>query len=428
MSGGPKILVVIGTRPEAIKLFPVVHLLRASPHAETEVCVTAQHREMLDQVLAFADIVPEHDLDLMQSGQSLESLSARILLEVSAVLRKARPDRVIVQGDTTTAMASALAAFYHRIPVSHVEAGLRSGDLLSPWPEEANRKIIGQIADQHFAPTPRAAKALGLEGISRGRIFTTGNTVVDALLAARRKIATDPRWGNRKAAFATMTGSRRTILTTCHRRENFGQGVESVADALTEIAARDDVHILVPVHPNPNVSDIFRGRLHGHPRISLLPPLDYVDFVSALDHADLVLTDSGGVQEEAPALGKPVLVLRDNTERPEAVEAGTALLVGTDRPMIVEQTNRLLDDETHYNAMATAHNPFGDGFASERILGALLNDRRVSNREYSWAGVHWTPNGSADSSPRPQGDRRRYQRGGDVVDHGWLDEYQGARP
>lgn len=426
MSGKLKIMVVMGTRPEAIKLFPLVHLLRTRPDVETNVCVTAQHRDMLDQMLAFADIAPDHDLDLMQTGQSLDGLSARIMLEVSAVMREARPDRVVVQGDTTTAMMSALAAFYHRIPVSHVEAGLRSGDISSPWPEEANRKIIGQVAHQHFAPTPRAARALRREGIARERILTTGNTVVDALLAARRKIASEPRWRGSRATFATMTAGRRTILATCHRRENFGRGIHNVAAALADIAARGDTHILMPVHPNPNVSTIFRTRLGGHPRVSLLPPLDYVDFVSALDHADLILTDSGGVQEEAPALGKPVLVLRENTERPEAVEAGTALLVGTNRRKIVEETARLLDDPAHYHSMATAHNPFGDGFASERILGALLDDRRVSDYQHSWAGVYRTANGSAHSQPWDQGDRRRHQRDGDVVHHGRFDEHQGA--
>ncbi|MHB2266471.1 non-hydrolyzing UDP-N-acetylglucosamine 2-epimerase [Aliihoeflea sp. PC F10.4] len=426
MSAKQKIMVVMGTRPEAIKLFPLVHLLKETPGVDASVCVTAQHRDMLDQMLAFADIIPDYDLDLMQAGQSLEGLSARIMLEVSAVLREARPDRVVVQGDTTTAMMSALAAFYHRIPVSHVEAGLRSGDITSPFPEEANRKIVGQIAHQHFAPTPRAAKALRAEGVSHDRIMTTGNTVVDALLAARAKIASEPRWRGRKDTFAAMTGGRRAVLATCHRRENFGRGIENVADALAEIAARGDVHILMPVHPNPNVGAIFKTRLGDHPYVSLLPPLDYVDFVSALDHAELILTDSGGVQEEAPALGKPVLVLRDNTERPEAVEAGTALLVGTNRHTIVEEAARLLDDKAHYHSMATAHNPFGDGFASERILGALLDDRRISDYQYSWTGVYRPADGSAHSQPRIEGDRRRYQRDGDVVDHGRLDEHQGA--
>jgi UDP-N-acetylglucosamine 2-epimerase (non-hydrolysing) len=421
-------MVVMGTRPEAIKLFPLVHLLRARGDMVASVCVTAQHRDMLDQVLAFAEVVPDYDLDLMQAGQSLDGLSARIMLEVSAVLRKARPDRVVVQGDTTTAMTSALAAFYHRIPVSHVEAGLRSGDISSPWPEEANRKIVGQIADQHFAPTERAARALAGEGVPCERIHTTGNTVVDALLMTRRKIASEPRWQSGRASLLNLTEGRRAILATCHRRENFGRGVQSVAAALADIAARDDVHILMPVHPNPNVSTVFRTRLAGHPRISLLPPLGYVDFVSALDHAALVLTDSGGVQEEAPALGKPVLVLRDNTERPEAVEAGTARLVGTNRRRIVEETERLLDDTAHYRSMATAHNSFGDGFASERILGALLDDQRVSNSQHLRAGVHRTANGSTHSQPRNQGDWRRYQRNGDVVDHGRFDKHQGTGP
>ena len=404
-----RVLVVMGTRPEAIKLFPLVHLLRARPDVDARVCVTAQHRDMLDQVLAFADIVPDHDLDLMQAGQSLEDLSARILLQVSAVLREMRPDRVVVQGDTSTAMISALAAFYHRIPVSHVEAGLRSGDLLSPWPEEANRKIISQIASQHFAPTQRAARALAREGVAPEHILTTGNTVVDALLMARHRIATDPRWHGGKTSFAEMAGGRRVILATCHRRENFGRSIDNVADALADIAARGDVHVLLPVHPNPNVSAVFRQKLAGLAGITLLPPLDYVDFVSAMDFADLILTDSGGVQEEAPALGKPVLVMRDNTERPEAVEAGTALLVGTDRCKIVEEAARLLDDAAHYHSMATAHNPFGDGHASERIVGALLDDQGISDRQHPWVGLHRTANGDSRRQPRDEGDRRRHQ-------------------
>lgn len=403
-----RVMVVMGTRPEAIKLFPLVHLLKQRADAQTQLLVTAQHREMLDQVLNFADLVPDYDLDLMQSGQSLEDLSARILLQVSAVLREARPDRVVVQGDTSTAMMSAIAAFYHRIPVSHVEAGLRSGDLASPFPEEANRKIISQIADQHFAPTCRAADALTREGVASDRILTTGNTVVDALLMARNRIAADPRWHGGRASFADMTGGRRVILATCHRRENFGLGVEGVANALVDLAGRDDVHILMPVHPNPNVSNIFRHKLSALPRVTLLPPLHYVDFVSALDLADLILTDSGGVQEEAPALGKPVLVMRDNTERPEAVEAGTALLVGTDRQRIVEETERLLDDRTHYHSMATAHNPFGDGHASKRIVGALLDDQGISNCQHSWAGVHRTANGDSHRPAWHESDRRRH--------------------
>lgn len=368
-----RIMVVMGTRPEAIKLFPLVALLKERDEIETVVCVTAQHRQMLDQVLSLTDIVPDHDLDLMKPGQTLDQLSASILLRVGEVLDKVKPDRLIVQGDTTTAMMSALAAFYRRIPVSHVEAGLRTFDIYSPWPEEANRKIIAQFAEHHFAPTKRAAAALLGEGVCQSNIHVTGNTVIDALQLARKKLATESKWQRLQNILGPDRPGRRNILVTCHRRENFGKGVDDVASALLDVASRDDAQLLVQVHMNPNVADVFRTRLAGHPHISLLPPLDYADFVTALDRAHFVLTDSGGVQEEAPALGKPVLVMRDTTERPEAVEAGTARLVGTCRSTIVAEAGRLLDDRDHYESMSTAHNPFGDGKASERILGVLLN-------------------------------------------------------
>lgn len=420
------VMVVMGTRPEAIKLFPLVNLMKAKPELRTSVCVTAQHRDMLDQVLSFADITPDYDLDLMQSGQTLETLSAKIVLQVGAVLEEAKPDRVIVQGDTTTAMMSALAAFYRRIPVSHVEAGLRSGDIYSPWPEEANRKIVGQLADQHFAPTPRAAAALLREGIPRSQILVTGNTVIDALLTVRNRMSSEPHWSRSGLSAAAAVGNHRAILVTCHRRDNFGEGVQNVAAALLDIAAREDVHILFPVHPNPNVSGVFRSVLADHPRITLLPPLDYLDFVTVLDLVDLILTDSGGVQEEAPALGKPVLVLREKTERPEAVEAGTARLVGTDRKRIVEEVGWLLDDTDHYRSMATAHNPFGDGLASERILGVLLNGQHAADGEYPWPRLHRAADGGADRKPWDEGHWRGYQPFGDLVDHVGLDRHTGT--
>ena len=366
-----RILVVIGTRPEAIKLFPLVRLLRERDDVQTFVCATAQHREMLDQVLTLTDIVPDFDLNLMKAGQSLDQLSSSVLLQVGQVLDTVRPSRLVVQGDTSTAMMSALAAFYRRIPVCHVEAGLRSFDIYSPWPEEANRKIIGQIAEQHFAPTTRAAEALLKEGVPSQQIHVTGNTVIDALKIIREKMASTPKW--QRAREAAKHDNHRSILVTCHRRENFGKPVQNVASALLDIAGRGDTRILVQVHPNPNVSTVFRTELASHPLISLLPPLDYDDFVAVLDGSYCVLTDSGGVQEEAPALGKPVLVLRDTTERPEAVEAGTARLVGTNRGTIVAETNRLLDDPAFYQSMAFAHNPFGDGFASNRIVGVMLD-------------------------------------------------------
>lgn len=367
-----KFLIIIGTRPEAIKLFPLARLLKQREGVQTFICVTAQHREMLDQVLELTDLVPDFDLDLMKAGQSLDQLSSSVLLRVGEIIDELKPTHVIVQGDTTTAMISALAAFYRRVPVCHVEAGLRSHDNYSPWPEEVNRKVIGQIAEYHFAPTERAAEDLRREGIPTHRVHVTGNTVIDALQIIRKKVAGVPNLWNPKGE--GNRGDLRNILVTCHRRENFGRGVEEVAAALLDIGDRGDAHVLLLVHPNPNVSKVFRTLLADHPRISLLPPLGYADFVSMLDEAYCVLTDSGGVQEEAPALGKPVLVLRDTTERPEAVEAGTAMLVGAKRSAIVDGTNRLLDCPDLYRSMARAHNPFGDGRASNRIVGVLVDE------------------------------------------------------
>ena len=366
------ILVAIGTRPEAIKLFPLVHLLNQNSHAKTIVCVTGQHREMLDQVLAFSRIEPDYDLNIMKVGQSLDELSAAVLSGVGRVLDAVKPNRVIVQGDTTTAAMSALSAFYRRIPIAHVEAGLRTNSKFAPWPEEINRRIISQLADQHFAPTNRARDALANEGIPMRDIFVTGNTVVDALKWAQRRLREERQDSGNGSG---PRKEKRRILVTCHRRENFGCGVSEVVSALLEIADRQDVHVFVQVHPNPNVRSIFESSLGKHHNISLLSPLSYAEFVALLDQVDFILTDSGGIQEEAPALGKPVLVLRETTERPEAIEAGTALLVGTNRARIVRETFKLLDDADHYRAMATAHNPFGDGFASERIVGVLLNGR-----------------------------------------------------
>jgi UDP-N-acetylglucosamine 2-epimerase (non-hydrolysing) len=368
-----RILVLFGTRPEAIKLFPLIKRLQKQSAAEVVVCVSAQHREMLDQVLKLANIVPDLDLDLMQANQSLEQLSARILVGVGQVLDEVRPDRVIVQGDTATAMIGALAAYYKRIPVGHVEAGLRSGDIYAPWPEEVNRKIVTSIADQHYAPTKRAAEALLKENIPEDRIFITGNTVVDALLDTKKLIEASPDLANRWEDIRQQKVNRRIILVTAHRRENFGGGMASIADALIKIAERDDVSIVIPMHLNPNVRDVLAARLAQQPRIEIIPPQKYADFVSLLLLADLVLTDSGGIQEEAPTFGKPVLVMRDTTERPEGVIAGTARLVGTDTAKIVHETSQLLDDREHYLAMSHAHNPFGDGKASERIIKVILH-------------------------------------------------------
>ncbi len=372
-----KILVVLGTRPEAIKLFPVIHALKRDPQFSVTVCVTAQHRQMLDQVLQVARVYPDIDLDIMRPGQTLPQVTTRILTTLDGVMEQVMPDRVMVQGDTTTAMAAALSAFYRKIPVDHVEAGLRSRDIYSPWPEEVNRKIVGNIASLHFAPTPRAAGALIDETVPAGRVFVTGNTVIDALLDIRARI--DEFSEARQSIDRQLPDdgdNRRIILTTAHRRENFDGGMQRIASALRELASRDDVLIVYPVHPNPNVHAPMRELLGDHPHIKLLTPLDYVPFVYLLSRAHLVLTDSGGIQEEAPALGKPVLVMRNTTERPEGIEAGTALLVGTDSDRIVAEATCLLDDAIRYESMSRAHNPFGDGRASRRITDILVKEAR----------------------------------------------------
>jgi UDP-N-acetylglucosamine 2-epimerase (non-hydrolysing) len=362
-----KIVILFGTRPEAIKLFPVIHALRDTPGLEVRTIVTAQHRAMLDQVLAVSDIVPDIDLDLMKPDQSLDELTARLLIAIGGALDMEQPDRVIVQGDTATAMAGALAAYYRKIPVGHVEAGLRSGDIHHPWPEEVNRRIVAPIADLHFAPTDTAAEALRREAIDPATIHVTGNTVIDALLAMRARIAASPSLVAGLDALASRFAGKRIIAVTSHRRENFGGGMANIAEAVKQIAARDDVAVIFPVHPNPNVRAVMDPILGDDPDVAMIAPLDYPHFVRLLDMAHLVLTDSGGVQEEAPALGKPVLVMRETTERPEGIAAGTARLVGTDRARIVHEIFTLLDDKQAYARMARAHNPFGDGQASARI-------------------------------------------------------------
>lgn len=365
------IFVLLGTRPEAIKLFPVIHRLKSDEGFKVTVCATAQHRQMLDQVLQITGISPDKDLNLMRHGQTLDDLSARSLVAIGEALDVCKPDRIVVQGDTTTAMIGALAGFYRRIPVAHVEAGLRSGDMLAPWPEEANRKIISVLADQHFAPTPTAVERLKAENVQTDRIYLTGNTVVDALLAIRARIAADHTLATRWDELRERQRNRRIILVTAHRRENHGEPLERIADALIEILKRADVLVVLPLHPNPAVTATFSRRLGSHPDVIIVPPVDYIEFVTLLSMAHIVLTDSGGIQEEAPSFGVPVLVLRDNTERPEAVEAGTAKLVGTERERIVCETTRLLDDGECYRRMSRAHNPFGDGRASERIAEAM---------------------------------------------------------
>lgn len=368
-----RIMVIFGTRPEAIKLFPVIAALDQAPGLAPVVLVTGQHREMLDQVLEIAGLVPDHDLALMQPGQSLDEISARLLTGIGTVLDAEKPDMVIVQGDTATAMCGALAAYYRKIPVAHVEAGLRSGNIYHPWPEEANRKIIGSFADLHFAPTETAAQALRREAVAQDGIFVTGNTVVDALHWVTARLVDDPMRASVIAPVEARFAGKRIIGVTTHRRENFGSGMEDIAAAIRELAGRDDVAIIFPVHLNPQVRAAMLPILGGLDNVALLEPLDYLNFTRLLQIADLMLTDSGGVQEEAPALGKPVLVMRDTTERPEGVAAGTAKLVGTDRATIVAEATRLLDDPAAYSAMAQAHNPFGDGKSSGRICAVIAD-------------------------------------------------------
>ena len=371
ISGKPRILVTFGTRPEAIKMFPVVAALRAHGDFDVRVAVTAQHREMLDQVLDLAGIVPDIDLDLMQAGQSLDALAARIITRFGEVLDAEKPDRVLVHGDTLTTMMATLACYFRRIPVGHVEAGLRSGDIYAPWPEEVNRKVTGAVADLHFAPTDTAAAALRAENVSASAIHVTGNTVIDALLAVRARLNADPALAPAIAPLQARFAGKRIIAVTAHRRENFGEGMQAIAAALQQLAARKDVAIIYPMHPNPNVVEVMRPALAGLANIALIEPLDYLNFVAMMAASEIVLTDSGGIQEEAPSLGKPVLVMRDTTERPEGVTAGTAQLGGADAARIVGAVTRLLDDADAYDAMARAHNPYGDGTASQQIAAII---------------------------------------------------------
>lgn len=373
MNNKPVVLLIFGTRPEAIKLFPVVHALRGRDDVAVRVLVTGQHRQMLDQVLDIGNVTADHDLDVMAPDQTLDGLTAKLLTGIGAVMDKERPARVIVQGDTATAMVGALAAYYRKIPVSHVEAGLRSYNIYQPWPEEVNRKIIGTIADQHFAPTEVSAAALKAEAVPEKGIYVTGNTVIDALHWVTAKIAERPQLALGLSDYEAQFAGKRIIGVTTHRRENFGEGMENIASALGEIATRDDVAIIFPVHLNPNVRKVMDTRLSANSNIAMIEPLDYPHFARLLAISHIMLTDSGGVQEEAPALGKPVLVMRDTTERPEGITAGTAKLVGTDKKRIVSEIFTLLDDETAYSTMARAHNPFGDGKAAIRIAGLVTD-------------------------------------------------------
>jgi UDP-N-acetylglucosamine 2-epimerase (non-hydrolysing) len=371
MSTPRKVLSVFGTRPEAIKLFPLIHALAADPRFASRVCVSGQHRGMLDQVLEIAAVAPDHDLDLMQPDQTLDALTASLLTGIGKVLDVEQPDWVVVQGDTATAMAGGLAAYYRKIPVAHVEAGLRSGNIHHPWPEEVNRKIVGTFAALHLAPTETAAAALRRENVDPRAIHVTGNTVIDALHWVTAKIEREPQLVSGLAELEARFAGKRIIGVTSHRRENFGDGMEAIAQAIIRLAARPDVAVIFPVHLNPQVGLVMNARLAGLDNVALLDPLDYPHFARLLAICTLMLTDSGGVQEEAPALGKPVLVMRETTERPEGVEAGTAKLVGTETERIVAEAERLLDDPEAYQAMARAHNPFGDGRATQQIIELL---------------------------------------------------------
>lgn len=385
-----RVLSVVGTRPEAIKLAPVILRLRDAPGIHGAVCASGQHREMLDQVLGLFEIVPDYDLDVMQPGQDLFDVTSRVLLAMRGVLQQERPDIVLVQGDTTTCLSAALAAFYAGVPVGHVEAGLRTGDLAAPFPEEANRSLVTRITTLHFAPTDQSRENLLAEGVAPDSISVTGNTVIDALLAIRDRAATLTEFPFSESLRTDWLkpGARR-LLVTGHRRENFGPGFENLCSAIADLATRHpDWQVIYPVHLNPNVQEPVRRLLGGVKNVALIEPLDYLPFVWLMDTADVILTDSGGIQEEAPSLGKPVLVMRDVTERPEAVQAGTVRLVGTDRKKIVTGVESVMLDEETYKRMSKAHNPYGDGKAAGRIHTAIEE----------WTGTK--PAGAADGAKR----------------------------
>lgn len=373
------VLVVFGTRPEAIKMAPVVKALQRSSSIKVSVCVTAQHRHMLDQVLDLFEISPDYDLDLMRPNQNLVAVTSAVLEKVSDVLELLSPELVLVHGDTTTSFAAALAAFYRKIPVGHVEAGLRTGDIQSPWPEEMNRIFTGRLAALHFAPTSAARDNLLRESVPAENVWVTGNTVIDALEQVVEKITahTLPAVSSSANMEWLDDDSKRIILVTGHRRENFGEGIEGVCRALRRLALENDVRIVYPVHPNPNVMEPVFRLLGQVPNVHLIEPQEYLSFVYLMSRAYFIITDSGGVQEEAPSLGKPVLVMRENTERPEAVAAGTVLMVGVDEARIYDEAVRLLNDAAHYASMSAAHNPYGDGQAAARIVAVIEGEEGI---------------------------------------------------
>ncbi len=374
-----RILSVFGTRPEAIKMAPVVHALSADPDVKSLVCVTAQHRGMLDQVLDVFDLTPDADLDLMTHGQTLHELTGRIVTGLKDVYDTMQPDRVLVHGDTTTTMGASLAAYYAQIPVGHVEAGLRTGDIYSPWPEEVNRRITSVITDLHFAPTERARQNLLNEAVPSDSIVVTGNTVIDALFNVTERLSTCREFQEAAAAELPESRSGETvILVTGHRRENFGDGFRNICKAIRHVADKEEVRFVYPVHLNPNVSGPVEELLGGHPRINLMAPLEYVPFIEMMRRSDIVLTDSGGVQEEAPALGKPVLIMRDTSERPEAIDAGCARIVGTSTERIIEELTRLVKSKDLRADMVIGGSPYGDGHSSERIVQAIRSAHAMS--------------------------------------------------
>ncbi len=368
-----KLLIVFGTRPEAIKMAPVIIKLKKNKKFNLKVCVTAQHREMLDQVLSIFEIQPDYDLNIMQKSQSLEELFGAVLNNLGIIYDDFEPDAILVHGDTSTTLAASLAAYYKKIPIGHVEAGLRTGNLFSPWPEEGNRKLTASLACFHFAPTDISRKNLEQENIDPSRIIVTGNTVIDALFNVLSKIEEKKHLKrDLEKKYSFLDPSRKIILVTGHRRENFGEGFKNICDSLKELAlANQNIDIIYPVHLNPNVKDIVFKNLSNQPNIHLLQPLEYLEFVYLMERSYLILTDSGGIQEEAPSLGKPVLVMRDTSERPEAISAGTVKLVGTKQKEIVKQTQDLISNEKKYFEMSTAHNPYGDGKSADLICSAL---------------------------------------------------------
>ena len=369
-----KLLLVFGTRPEAIKMAPVVKAFQNDARFDARVCVTAQHRDMLDQVLNLFQIHPEYDLDIMKQNQGLTGITCSILSGLESVLQDFKPQRILVHGDTSTTFAATLAAYYQKIAVGHVEAGLRTHNIYSPWPEEANRKLTGALADLHFAPTETAQQNLLDEGVRREAIHVTGNTVIDALVQVKQKIEHDADLSQQLVEhFPFIDQDKRIVLVTGHRRESFGGGFEQICHALQQLSERKDIQIIYPVHLNPQVQEPVNRLLSDIENIFLIKPQDYLPFVYLMMIADIILTDSGGVQEEAPSLGKPVLVMRDTTERPEAVQAGTVKLVGANQQKIVAGVNQLLDEAEAYQAMSYAHNPYGDGLASQRIVEGVIN-------------------------------------------------------